>query len=397
MALSRSGVRAPYPPLLLAAFLPSKWRISRLLFCILALVSAAGAGGPDKAAQESDLQRFADVRVDENEALGLIKRIRQNAPKKDEATIWARVANSDKYSDIRRRRAIFQLFDRHVRQGMTLGELANLLAKPSWLKRKSIYRGMEPGFNYSPIYSAHGESIFRLCIHLPYENTSGVYMRVEDFLAGNPLTEDSFYGTLQGKEAKATQLKITAMVILPDTAEDIACVTHRNDPCPRSYWPHHWEIKFSTDDKDLFARQLDFFGIELAVLMPGRLVYAFHLSKAEPDTRVVSNIADNENRYWLWRKSDSTKAERELLKGAGIESGDRLILKFLSRPVERKLIDLEESYQGAHPRDIKRTCFGVRATGNEFSFYVLEQTLKESKTLGRKSGQRKTGPTAPGK
>ena len=207
MALSRSGVRAPYPPLLSAAFLPLGWRVLCILVCTSAFSSVACASEPNKPGQESEQKRFAEVRIGEDEALRLIKSIRQNTPTKEEAAVWARVANSDKYSNVRRRRATLQLFDRNVSQGMTLGELARLLAKPSWLKRENTLEVVGPARAYVPIRSVHGESVFCLSVGLPPTDWSGVYVRIKDPLAGDPLTRDLLYDTLQGKQTNATELK----------------------------------------------------------------------------------------------------------------------------------------------------------------------------------------------
>ena len=363
--------------------------------CILALISAACASEPDKTGQENDLKRFADVRIGEDEALRVIEHIRQAAPTKEEAEAWARVANSDKYSDVRRRRAIFQLFDRHVRPGMTLGEMANLLAKPSWLKRENLCKIVGPAWGYVPIRYVGAETGFSVSLCLPSKDSSGVYVRVKDFPAGDALTKDSLYGVLQGKKTDATGLKITAIVVYPGTIGDLAYVKHNFEQTPRSdippsdvrkpsrkpLWPRHWEIVFSTDKTDVYARQLDFFGIELGVLLPdNKIAYAFHLTKKKPDTRVVADPATNENRYYLtWRLADSRKADQKLLKRAGIEAGNRLILNFLPRDVEGQLIILERDYRGSTPPKIARTRFGVRAAGQGFEFYVLEQTLKGEK------------------
>ena len=87
----------------------------------------------------------------------------------------------------------------------------------------------------------------------------------------------------------------------------------------------------------MYARQLDFFKIELGVLQPdNKIIYVFNLTKPKPDTRTVSNPSLNEKRYYLtWRTGEMQQADRDLLAKAGVDSGDRLILKFLPPEVER--------------------------------------------------------------
>jgi hypothetical protein len=388
MALSRSGVRAPYPPLLFTALLPPGWCVSCVLFSAITLTAATSWGEPKEAGRETGLQRFADVRIDEKEALRLIEHIRRSPPGKDEAATLVSVANSGKYSDVRRRRAILQLFDRNVPDGMTLGDLADLLKKPSWLKRENILEIAGSVSNHRSNSGPGSESAFCLTFRLPPSDASGVYLRIKGSPEENLLTKDVLLDTLQGRRTDARRLKIVGTVVYPGTFGDLAYVrrnfdalprfvTPEADP-PRPRWPRHWEIEFSTDHTEFYARELDYFMIELGMLRSDNtIVYAYHLSKSKPDTRVLDNPALKEKRYYLTcRDAGSSEADRKLLARAGIQVGNRLVLKFLPPPLEANLINLERRYREAMPRDIARTRFGVRAAGSEFSFFVLEQSLK---------------------
>ncbi len=136
-----------------------------------------------------------------------------------------------------------------------------------------------------------------------------------------------------------------------------------------------WEIHFVKGGTlETYARQLDFFGIELSALLPdGKVAYAFNLVKKKPDVRF--GAADKEKRYYLtWRSGDLQQADRELLARAGVEAGNRIILKFLPPAVEAQLAALEKARAGSEAKNIRKTRFGIQSTGNGYSFYVLEQT-----------------------
>ncbi len=143
-------------------------------------------------------------------------------------------------------------------------------------------------------------------------------------------------------------------------------------------WPRHWEVIFSKATLDVYARQLDFFKIELGILQPdNKIIYAYNLAHPKPDTRVVANPALNEKRYYLtWRNGEMQQADRDLLAKAGIDPGDRLILKFLPKEVELELMGLEKAFNNLTPKEIKKTRFGVQPDGGGFKFYVLEQAIK---------------------
>ena len=143
-------------------------------------------------------------------------------------------------------------------------------------------------------------------------------------------------------------------------------------------WPRHWEVTFNSSTLDVYARQLQHFGIELAVLQPdNKIVYVFNLTKPKPDSRVVSNPAANEKRYYLtWRTGEMQRADRELLARAGVDPEEHLILKFLPKNIELDLMNLEKAENNATPKEIRLTRFGVQPDGDGFKFYVMEQSLK---------------------
>jgi len=87
-----------------------------------------------------------------------------------------------------------------------------------------------------------------------------------------------------------------------------------------------WEVRFPEGNTlAAYARRLDFFGIELGVLLPdNKVVYASNLAKAKPDVR--TGPADEEKRYYLtWRRGELQAADRELLAKAGIEIAAALV------------------------------------------------------------------------
>jgi len=146
--------------------------------------------------------------------------------------------------------------------------------------------------------------------------------------------------------------------------------------------PRSWEILFSRATLDLYARQLDCFGIELGVLMPdNKIVYAFHFTKPKPDTRTLLNPAENEKRFYLtWQRGgDLQQADLELLSRAGIDSGGHLVLKFLPPAVEVALATLEKQWAEQHAEKgtiVKKTRFGVAPSGDKFVFTIVDQTYK---------------------
>ena len=141
--------------------------------------------------------------------------------------------------------------------------------------------------------------------------------------------------------------------------------------------PRNWEIRFGRGmTREQYAEQLDFFGIELAVVMPGdQLLYVREFSKAKPQTR--NGPASEERRYYLtWREGDLGRADVDLLARAGVDASDRVVLKIIPAAVEAKLAALEETRAGNQADKIRKTQFGVRKEGDEYLFFVMDQFRK---------------------
>ena len=138
-----------------------------------------------------------------------------------------------------------------------------------------------------------------------------------------------------------------------------------------------WEVTFMRGNTlETYARQLDFFQIELGVLEPGnRVTYAYNLVKPKPDTR--TGPADAEKRYYLtWRGGELIEADRELLARAGIDSQGRVILKFLPPEVEAQLAQLEKLHAGGEADQVRRTRFGISPHGKGYRFRVTDQAFR---------------------
>jgi hypothetical protein len=141
--------------------------------------------------------------------------------------------------------------------------------------------------------------------------------------------------------------------------------------------PRAWEVSFIKGNTlENYAKQLDHFGIELGVLLPGnKVAYAANLAKAKPDAR--TGPADAEQRYYLtWRQGELMEADRELLARAGIDSKGKIILKFLPADLERNLAEKEKVYASSRGQEVRKTRFGIRPEGEKFVFYVVEQSYR---------------------
>ena len=135
-----------------------------------------------------------------------------------------------------------------------------------------------------------------------------------------------------------------------------------------------WSIVFREGQSpEEYARQLDALGVELAVVAgPNQLVYVSKFSSAQPIKRYGSGQKDN-RLYFLWQGSGRKGSDLALLKKAGIEVGENVVLQFYPQGVEDRLARLERSYRGRQPGEIRVTRFQVVPAGNSYDFKVIAQ------------------------
>ena len=137
-----------------------------------------------------------------------------------------------------------------------------------------------------------------------------------------------------------------------------------------------WFVRFAEDGSlDVYARQLDAFGIELGIVFPsrGELIYLSNLSRTPPSQRTVKTGANEQRLYMTWQGGQRKDADSKLFQRAGIDTTGGIIFHFYPRETEQKLLQLERSYANRSPREIRRTYFVVIPQGNSFTFAVTRQ------------------------
>jgi hypothetical protein len=135
-----------------------------------------------------------------------------------------------------------------------------------------------------------------------------------------------------------------------------------------------WSIVYNEGQTpEASARQLDAFGVELAVVSgPNQLTYVSHFSEAVPTKRYGSGQGDG-RLYFLWQGRGRKASDVALLKKAGIDVGEGVVMQFYPKGVEDQLAQLEVRYRGRQPAEIRFTRFAVVARGDGYGFSVVAQ------------------------
>jgi hypothetical protein len=137
-----------------------------------------------------------------------------------------------------------------------------------------------------------------------------------------------------------------------------------------------WFIKFASENSlDEYARQLDYFRVELGVLAPdGRLVYVSNLSQRSPAKREIATAKDEQRLYFTWQGGERQDADIKLLAKAGVQVGQGRILHFYTPETENRLAVAERNYANRKAKEIRRTYFAVVKQGQGYTFEVTRQT-----------------------
>lgn len=134
-----------------------------------------------------------------------------------------------------------------------------------------------------------------------------------------------------------------------------------------------WSILYKTGQTaDEYARQLDAFGVELAIISGNQLIYVSRFSQAQPTKRTGSG-SDDKRLFFVWRGQGRKESDIALLTKAGLPVGDAVIFQFYPPQIESVLAQLEVKYKGKQPAEIRNTRFGVVQTNNGYGFDVLAQ------------------------
>lgn len=152
-----------------------------------------------------------------------------------------------------------------------------------------------------------------------------------------------------------------------------------DDIIPRG---ERWEIRYNSNNLHAYARQLDFFHLELGAVGGGepQVDYAANLAQPRPTAR--RGPGDAEKRlYMIWTSGALRRFDRQLLEAAGIRTAGRIVVQFYPRAVEEGLarIELDHAQRNGKTsvKQIRRTVFGVRPQGaGGYEYYVISQTYR---------------------
>lgn len=179
---------------------------------------------------------------------------------------------------------------------------------------------------------------------------------------------------------------VAAIDVSPNTGNGNSGPGAKRPPGPPQDGPNivprwdRWEIRFESSSMTTYARQLDYFKIELGAAGGGKphVDYAYNLTQARPDTK--SGPGSDEKRLFMtWRAGTLQQFDRQLLGRAGIETRRRVAMQFYPEAVENELAEIEKANadkQGKTLPEYLKTVFAVEGSENDWKFTVVEQRFR---------------------
>jgi hypothetical protein len=143
-------------------------------------------------------------------------------------------------------------------------------------------------------------------------------------------------------------------------------------------WPRQqrWYVQFADQGSiDVYAKQLDHFGIELGALLEDHTIaYISEMASQQPVVRRADSGEGEKRLYFTWQGGKRRQADVELFNKAGVSIGpDTVIFHFYPPETENMLAVRERDYRNRPVRQIRRTFFLVIPSGEGFDFEVTRQ------------------------
>jgi hypothetical protein len=145
-----------------------------------------------------------------------------------------------------------------------------------------------------------------------------------------------------------------------------------------------WELKFAAKNIAGYSAQLDFFKIELGAMGGGVKEVEYTSGFAGAPSRRSAMGSQEKRLYFMWRKTGPLlQYDRQLLQRAGIQTNDRVLIKFIPKELEDRLAITELAFAKTKGIDtvkkIAKTIFESKPTSTGFEWAVVEQRYRLAK------------------
>ena len=147
-----------------------------------------------------------------------------------------------------------------------------------------------------------------------------------------------------------------------------------------------WEIIFESGLTEIeYARQLDFFNIQLTTFSDGKWFRVSGMATTHPTVQVGA-VEQKGGCIFFWRDAGRRQVDLSLIRKAKelTVADDSVVAHFYPREIKSKLLAIETAYAAAHGHpdlhDVAKTKFIVKRTENGYDFEIAKQTYLVQKS-----------------
>ena len=137
-----------------------------------------------------------------------------------------------------------------------------------------------------------------------------------------------------------------------------------------------WIINYESDDINVYAKQLSFFGIDIGVIHQTRNdIWRVHDVGGTPSVIETNREREHETLRFAHKKMRMQRWDRQLCKRAGVDLNNTLQAQFYSKEARQQIRQAEAAaleVTGKTLVEVKNTIFKVVPAGNGFEFVVID-------------------------
>ncbi len=141
-----------------------------------------------------------------------------------------------------------------------------------------------------------------------------------------------------------------------------------------------WQIQYAADNLAKYKSQLDYFKIELGAAGGGRPKIDYVANFTSGLKKRQGTSKEEKRLYMTWSRGALAKADRQIIASSGIPVSNRVVMQFYPEPTENLLATVElqfaQTKKITHVKFIRKTIFGVRQSGSQYQYYVIDQLYR---------------------
>jgi len=133
-----------------------------------------------------------------------------------------------------------------------------------------------------------------------------------------------------------------------------------------------WVIEWGSDTEIGYRRKLDFLKIYIGAVRNGQLVGVVRGFGNAPKEQT----GKPPDLWFVHQDKTRVDTDRKLIREAGVPVAPTdIICQFYPPELQTQMVGIETKHQGKKESEIKKTVFGIRASGSGYELFVQEQQL----------------------